>query len=74
MKFSDGDKGTGAYIADADTNTVCYNHRDAGIWYIFRYDDDDDGVTFGRYYAKKNADGTFFSAALQDVHDDWTRN
>lgn len=40
VKFSDGDTAKGAYLADAELNTVFYNHRNAGVWYIFEYSPD----------------------------------
>ena len=53
VKFSDGDTGTGSYIASDEDNIVLYNHRDKGVWYMFVYSDDSDDVTFNRYYAGK---------------------
>ena len=70
VKFSDGDTGTGAYIASDEDNIVLYNHRDKGVWYMFVYSDD---VTFERYYAEKLRNGRFDTSVSTDTHDDWKR-
>lgn len=73
VKFSDGDTGTGSYIASDEDNIVLYNHRDKGVWHKFVYGDDSDDVTFKRYYAKKLRNGRFDTSVSTDTHDDWKR-
>lgn len=73
VKFSDGDNGSGAYIASDEDNIVLYNHRDNGVWHKFVYSDDSDDVTFKRYYAKKLRNGRFDTSVSTDTHDDWKR-
>lgn len=73
VRFSDGDKASGAYIASDEDNMVLYNHKDAGVWHTFTYSDDDSGVRFERMYAKRYEDGTFQSWLRTDTHDDWKK-
>lgn len=73
VKFSDGDTGTGSYIASDEDNIVLYNHRDKGVWHKFVYSDDSDDVTFKRYYAEKLRNGRFDTSVSIDTHDDWKR-
>ncbi len=73
VKFSDGDKGSGAYIASDEDNIVLYNHRDKGVWHKFVYSDDSDDVTFKRYYAEKLRNGRFDTSVSTDTHDDWKK-
>ncbi|BDC95750.1 leucine-rich repeat domain-containing protein [Treponema saccharophilum] len=73
VKFSDGDTGTGSYIASDEDNIVLYNHRDKGVWHKFVYSDDSDDVTFKRYYAEKLRNGRFDTSVSTDTHDDWKR-
>lgn len=71
--FSDGDKASGAYIASDEDNMVLYNHKDAGVWHMFVYSDDDSGVRFWRMYAEKYENGDFVSTIQADIHDDWKK-
>lgn len=71
--FSDGDKASGAYIASDEDNVVLYNHKDAGVWHMFTYSDDDSGVRFERMYARLYKYGKFSSEPRADIHDDWKR-
>jgi hypothetical protein len=73
VKFSDGDKVSGSYIASDDDNVVLYNHRDAGVWFTFTYSDDNDDVTFSRDYAEKYSDGTYCSSTKSYSFKDWKK-
>jgi len=71
--FSDGDKASGAYIASDEDNVVLYNHKDAGVWHMFVYSDDDSGVRFKRMCARQKENGNFSSEPRADIQDDWKR-
>ncbi|MBQ5536788.1 MAG: hypothetical protein IIU02_02595, partial [Treponema sp.] len=71
--FSDGDKASGAYIASDEDNVVLYNHKDAGVWHMFIYSDDDSDVTFNRMYARLYKYGKFRSELSADIQDDWKK-
>ena len=73
VKFSDGDKGTGSYLASDADNIVLYNHRDKGVWYKFVYSDTDDSVIFKRYYAGKKNSSYYYTSLSTDTHDDWKK-
>ncbi len=59
VKFSDGDKGSGAYIASDDDNVVLYNHNNKGVWFAFTYSDTSDEAAFMRFAAEKKSNGSF---------------
>ena len=71
--FSDGDKASGAYIASDEDNVVLYNHKDAGVWHMFTYSDDDSSVRFKRMYARLYKYGKFSSEPQADIHSDWKK-
>lgn len=73
VKFSDGDTGTGSYIASDEDNVVLYNHKDAGVWHMFTYSDDDSSVRFKRMYARLYKYGKFSSEPQADIHSDWKK-
>ncbi len=50
VEFSNGDKGSGSYLASDDDNIVVYNHNNKGVWFAFTYSDTDKSAVFYRKY------------------------
>ena len=73
VKFSDGDKGSGAYIASDEDNVVLYNHNNKGVWYRFSYSDTGDEAAFMRFAAEKKSNGTFKDSPRAYSFNDWKK-
>ena len=52
---------------------MLYNHKDAGVWHMFVYSDDDSGVRFKRMCARQKENGNFSSEPCADIQDDWKK-
>ena len=55
VEFSNGDKGSGSYLASDDDNIVVYNHNNKGVWFAFTYSDTDKSAVFYRKYVDKKS-------------------
>ncbi len=55
VEFSNGDKGSGSYLASDDDNIVLYNHNNKGVWFAFTYSDTDKSAVFYRKYVDKKS-------------------
>ncbi|MCR5724816.1 MAG: hypothetical protein K6G80_07020 [Treponema sp.] len=72
VKFSDGDKGSGAYLASDADNLVLYNHNNKGVWFAFTYSDTSDDVTFIRVNAVKYDSG-YNPHGINATYKDWKK-
>ena len=61
VEFSNGDKGSGSYLASDDDNIVVYNHNNKGVWFAFTYSDTDKSAVFYRKYVVPNKTGNRYS-------------
>ena len=70
VEFSNGDKGSGSYLASDDDNIVLYNQNNKGVWFAFTYSDTDKSAVFYRKYVGPNKTGNrYFMKGKQ--YTDW---
>ncbi len=69
VKLSNGENGSGSYLASDDANIVVYNHNDKGVWFALTYSDTDKSAAFYRKHITQNKKGKYVMRTEQ--HTDW---